>query len=194
MLLSPANLGGKRGQQILNPKSEFALARALRSAGGAPLGDVFAFVSSLYFRGKREYQAAFARPPSGLLGGYVMTAGGGLCGLDELVTWERIARWAAVSIHEQNAHFTAPLIRHASALLEAADSDTHFVLLGSVATNKYVAPLLDVFGERLLYPTQFAGLGDMSRGSLLLSAVRDRRELSYAPISSRTTTARLPSR
>ncbi len=186
MLLSPANLGGKRGQQILNPKSDFGLARALRSAGGASLGDVFEFVSSLYFRGKREYQAAFARPPSGLLSGYVMTAGGGLCALDEAVTLQRIRGWAAVSIHEQNLHFTAPLLRHTSALLEAAADDTRFVLLGSVATNKYVAPLLDVFGERLLYPTRFAGLGDMSRGSLLLSAVRDRRELDYEPVANRT--------
>ena len=186
MLLSPANLGGKRGQQILDPKSDFALARALRSVGGAPLGDVFAFVSSLYFRGKREYQAAFARPPQGVRGGYVMTAGGGLCALDEAVTLERIRGWAAVAIHEQNLHFTAPLTRHASALLEASASDTRFVLLGSVATNKYVAPLLDVFGERLLYPTRFAGLGDMSRGGLLLAAVRDGRELDYEPVVNRT--------
>ena len=190
MLLSPANLGGKRGQQILNPNADFALARALRSASGAPLGDVFGFVSSLYFRGKREYQAAFARPPTGLLGGYVMTAGGGLCALDEAVTLERIRAWAAVAIHEQNLHFTAPLTRHASGLLEVATDDTRFILLGSVATNKYVAPLQDVFGERLLYPTRFAGLGDMSRGSLLLGAVRDGRELDYEPVAHRTRSGR----
>ena len=183
MLISPANLSGRRGQMVLNPKSEFALGRALHSAAGAPLGDVFGFVSGLYFRGKREYARAFARPPAGVLGSFVMTAGGGLCSPDEPVTVARIRGWAAVSIHEQNLHFTAPLIRHASALLEACAVDTQFVLLGSVATKKYVEPLLAVFGERLLYPRDFAGRGDMSRGSLLLSAIRAQRELEYERVA-----------
>ena len=47
---------------------------------------------------------------------------------------------------------------------------TQFVLLGSVATDKYVGPLLDVFGDRLYFPATFAGRGDMSRGGLLLRA------------------------
>jgi len=57
------------------------------------------------------------------------------------------------------------------------------VLLGSVASDKYVAPLLDVFGEALYFPTEFAGMGDMSRGARLLRAVRDGRELAYAPVA-----------
>jgi hypothetical protein len=57
------------------------------------------------------------------------------------------------------------------------------VLLGSVATGKYTEPLLEVFGERLLIPKDFVGLGDMSRGSLLLRAVREDEELTYARLA-----------
>ena len=182
MLLSPAKLGGKRGQTLMNPDAEFPLARALRSPTGAPLGSVFSFVSGLYFRGKAAYAREFGRTQNGLPAALVMTAGGGLCSLDEPVTLERLRGWATVAVHEDNPHFTAPLFRHAAGLLDAHDEATRFVLLGSVASKKYVAPLLEIFGDRLLFPSDFIGLGDMSRGALLLQAVRDERELAYAPV------------
>jgi hypothetical protein len=182
MLLSPARLGGKRGRTLFNPEANFPLARALRSPAGAPLGSVFTFVSGLYFRGKSAYARAFSRANNGLPAALVMTAGGGLCPLDEPVTLERLRGWATVTVHEDNPHFTAPLFRHAAELLDAHDGSTRFVLLGSVASKKYVAPLLEIFGDRLLFPSDFIGLGDMSRGALLLKAVRDQRELDYAPV------------
>jgi hypothetical protein len=43
--------------------------------------------------------------------------------------------------------------------------------------------LLDVVGERLLFPTDFVGRGDMSRGALLLRAAREGRELAYEPVA-----------
>src|SRR6187549_3467381 len=61
-LLSPANCGGVRARMVMSPSAEFALARQLRSEG-VPLGDVFAFVSGLYFRGKLNYARRFAQPP-----------------------------------------------------------------------------------------------------------------------------------
>ena len=66
------------------------------------------------------------------------------------------------------------------------------VLLGSVATGKYVDVLLDALGDRLVFPIEFLGRGDMSRGALLFRAVREARELEYAPVASvvRRTTAR----
>jgi hypothetical protein len=182
--LSPAKLGGRRGA-LLTTSANFELARALRSEQGAPLADVFSFISGLYFRGKVAYAREFGRTASSAPAGYVLTAGGGLCGLDERVTLGRLERWAAVAVNENNAHFTAPLIRTASEALAAHGDSTRFVLLGSVATNKYVVPLLEVLGDRLLYPKDFAGLGDMSRGSLLLRAVRERRELPYEPLQRR---------
>ncbi len=183
MLLSPAKLNGKRGRMLFNPEAEFSVARELRSPDGAPLADVFSFVSGLYFRGKVAYTREFARTNNGLPPAWVISAGGGLCTLDERVTLERLRGWAEVSIHEDNPHFTAPLYRHAAALLEAHEPSTRFVLLGSVASNKYLVPLLEIFGEQLLYPKDFAGRGDMSRGSLMLRAVGERRELEYEPVT-----------
>jgi len=181
-LLSPANLGGKRGGLLLGPSGSSELWRRLRTPSGAPLSDVFSFVSSLYFRGKAAYAKTFGHSAWGGESVRVITAGGGLCSLDTHVTQERLEGWQRVQVSERNPHFTAPLVRHASELLDAADPDARFVLLGSVASRKYVAPLLEVFGPRLLYPARFAGLGDMARGGLLLRAVRDGVELEYAPV------------
>ncbi|HWA72180.1 MAG TPA: hypothetical protein VG937_07600 [Polyangiaceae bacterium] len=167
---------------LLDPKSAFPLAEQLRSPEGAPLGVVFSFVSGLYFRGKAAYAQQFAPGSGGLPRAFVITAGGGLCQLTDRVDERRLRGWATVSIHEDNPHFTAPLVRHASGLLETHGEAARFVLLGSVATGKYVAPLLEVFGERLFFPSEFKGRGDMSRGALLLRAVREQRELEYEPL------------
>lgn len=183
MLLSPARLDGKRGQLLLRAEARFALAEQLRSPSGAPLAAVFSFVSGLYFRGKASYARAFAHTPVGHAA-LVISAGGGLLPLDEPVTHTRLEGWARVAIHEDNPHFTAPLYRHASELLELLGERARFVLLGSLATDKYVAPLLDVFGERLLFPRELLGRGDMSRGALLLRAAQEGRELEYASVAS----------
>jgi hypothetical protein len=182
-LLSPANLGGQRAKVVLNPRAEFELAKELRSAEGARLGDVFSFVSGLYFRGKAAYAEAFGRPPPGLAGGLVISPGEGLRFLHERVTVARLLAWAEVDIDEHNRRFTQPLLEHATALEQAHGGDTRFVLLGSVASDKYVRPLTRVFGERLLFPPDFVGRGDMSRGALLLRAARARDELGYQPVA-----------
>lgn len=174
---------------LLNAGADFGLARALRSPQGAPLEKTFSFVSGLYFRGKAEYARRFGRVTAGRPSALVMTAGGGLCSLDETLTKTRLEAWQRVAVSEQNPHFTAPLQRHACELLDTHDASARFVLLGSIATRKYVAPLLEVFGSRLLYPRRFAGLGDMSRGSLLLRAAADGVELDYEPL-----TAAIPAR
>src|SRR4051812_41724201 len=138
-LLSPANLNGKRGKMLLNPEARFELAKALRGPEGAPLGDVYSFVSGLYFRGKARYAARFAGrdvPP----GAWVITPGGGLCTLAEPVTASRLQGWQQVLVSERNPHFTAPLTRHLCVLADQAGADTRFVLLGSVASKKYVLP------------------------------------------------------
>jgi len=179
-LLSPATLSGKRGKMLLNPQARFTLAQALQSPEGAALGEVYSFVSGLYFRGKAAYAARFA---SGSAGSRIITPGGGLCRLDERVTAERLADWQRVLIGEHNPHFTAPLARHVSELADSVGAETRFVLLGSVASRKYVVPLLEVLGPRLFYPAKFAGLGDMARGALLLRCVREQRELEYTACS-----------
>jgi hypothetical protein len=57
------------------------------------------------------------------------------------------------------------------------------VLLGSIASDKYVDLLLEVFGERLLFPAEFVGRGDMSRGGLMLRCATAGVEMSYLPVA-----------
>jgi hypothetical protein len=181
-LLSPANLSGRRAALILSPRARFDLAHRVQSAEGAPLGEVFSFVSGLYFRGKQSYANAFGRPPTGLEGGLVISPAEGLRSLQEHVTAERLRAWAGIAVDARNPLFTRPLFEHAEQLERAHGSETRFVLLGSVATSKYVRPLVTVFGDHLLFPRQFVGRGDMSRGALMLNAARDDQELAYAPV------------
>jgi hypothetical protein len=182
-LLSPANLSGKRGQLLFDPKARFEIAQRLRSPEGSPLGEVFTFVSGLYFRGKKAYAERFGHAPEPPAA-YVMTAGGGLSALDEPVDLGRLEGWRRVSVSADNPHFTAPLIRKVCEVSDRLADDARFVLLGSVASPKYVVPLLDALGHRLLFPAQLAGMGDMSRGSLLLRCVAEDRELPYVSVYS----------
>lgn len=182
-LLSPARLDGARGRSLLSPDSGGALSQRLRSAEGISLEEAFSFVSSLYFRGKAAYARHFCRAPHGRI--RVVTAGGGLVKLEERVTLARLQGWGRVAVREDNPHFTAPLLRHTAELLDEVPSEARFLLLGSVASNKYVQPLLELLGSRLLYPVAFEGRGDMSRGALLLAALREDRELEYAAVASR---------
>lgn len=53
-LLSPAWLGGRRTEMLLREEAGFDLAVRLRK-GQATIGDVYSFISGLYFRGKLAY-------------------------------------------------------------------------------------------------------------------------------------------
>jgi predicted kinase len=181
-LLSPASTSGERGRLLLNPDAAFPLARALRSPQGAPLGDAFSFLSSLYFRGKLTYARAFGRPPPKLCPAFVITPGEGLRDPAEPLTIARLRRYDEVRIKPNEPRYLAPLLRDAGALAQLAGAGCRFVLLGSVASTRYVEPLLEVFGERLLFPPAFVGRGDMSRGGLLLRCVDGGEELDYAPV------------
>jgi hypothetical protein len=181
-LLSPASSTGARTGVLSNPRAGFDLAVRLR-AGGAPLGEVFSFLSGLYFRGKLTYARAFADPPRGAPGILVITPCDGLVSPDTVVTLETLERYAAVKIDLAEHRYLAPLLGDALRLAESAPPPCAIVLLGSVATDKYGAPLGAVFEERLLFPPSFAGRGDMSRGGLLLRAVDSGEELEYAPVS-----------
>lgn len=189
-LLSPANCGGERAALLMRERARSETARQLRSAAGAPLRDVFTFLSSLYFRGKAAYAVTFARPPAGLPGALAITPGAGLLTLDYAVNVETLAKFASVEVKANNAGFSEPLRRDARALCESVDADCRFVLLGSIATGKYVGPLLDTLGERLLFPAEFVGRGDMSRGALLLRCAREGHELEYVPVTSSRRTGR----
>src|SRR5262245_55702485 len=120
-LLSPANCGGIRARMMLSPNAGFELARQLQSAGGAPLGEVFSFVSGLYFRGKLAYARRFARPPDPtdpvVAGGVlVITTNTGLRAADTPVTVESFRAFALGDIDLRNASYRGPLERSAWAV------------------------------------------------------------------------------
>jgi len=147
-----------------------------------PLGELFTFVSGLYFRGKLAYARAFSAPPLDMDGSFVITAGAGLVSPDAVVTLDRIREIAVNDIDAGDRRYRAPLDRDCHLLEARLGSDCDIVLLGSIATAKYVEPLLQVFSERLLFPAEFVGRGDMSRGGLMLRCVASRQELNYMPV------------
>jgi len=171
----------------MSPNARFALAAELRSRRGAMLGDVFMFVSGLYFRGKLTYAVRFAAPPepgNSIVGCgvHIITPTAGLRSPDTLVTLKAIRAFADGDVHQDNAAYRRPLERSARALLREVGVDCDVVLLGSVASPKYVDVLLGIFGDRLRFPIAFVGRGDMSRGGLLLRQARDGVELDYVSI------------
>jgi hypothetical protein len=175
-LLSPANCGGERAQLLFSTRAAFPLARQLRTADGAPLGDVMSFVSGLYFRGKLAYADAFGIP-------LVITTDAGLRPADTPVTLSMLRASARVDIDAANPRYRRPLEQSARAVASLLKPDDTVTLLGSIASDKYVGVLLDIFGERLTFPIDFVGRGDMSRGGLLLRCVRAGRELDYVPVA-----------
>jgi len=182
-LLSPANLKGARGRRLFQEGSASELGMRLR-AGSATLAEVFSFTSSLYFRGKLAYARAFGASHSGVEGSYVITASRGLMLPDTSVDLAMLKELTAIAeLDPEGDRYRIPLERDASALNERLGDVGEVVLLGSVATPKYVKPLLNIFGARLLFPSAFAGLGNMSRGGLLLRSVRERRELGYISVA-----------
>lgn len=160
------------------------LGQALRSAQGAELGTVFAFLSSLYFRGKLSYATRFAAADLSIPGALVITPGHGLCRPSTRIRAEDLAAIGQIEVDLENPRFVAPFLHDATLLARSLPEPAEVVLLGSIATPKYVDPLLSVLGERLLFPREFVGRGDMSRGGLCLRAVREGNELAYAPVAS----------
>lgn len=185
--MSPANCGGARARLALSPTARFELARRFQEGQGVALGDFFAFVSGLYFRGKLAYARRFAVSPRSASDEpvpaiHVITPNAGLRCPDIMVTADAVRAFAETQVDAGNVAYRRPL--EASALRLAQDiGDSDVVLLGSIASPKYVEVLLAVFGERLRFPVEFVGRGDMSRGGLLLRHVDAGVELEYAPVA-----------
>jgi hypothetical protein len=181
-LLSPASCAGRRAGLLLGGRGSFELAQRLRGGEAVPLGEVFSFLSGLYFRGKLTYARRFASPPAGIAGVHIITTNQGLLSPDEPVTAADLAAFGVVPIDLADARYREPLRASAAALAEALPYHGDVVLLGSIATGKYADLLLDVFGERLRFPAEFVGRGDMSRGGLLLRCAAAGRELDCVPL------------
>jgi hypothetical protein len=183
-LLSPASCGGKRAALLFNDRAEFDIARRVREKPGAPLGDVFSFLSGLYFRGKLTYAREFENPPPERAAGIqVITPTDGLYSPGSLVTLKDLERFATVPIDADESLYREPLERDARKIAERIGPGCQVVLLGSVATGKYVDVLQPIFGERLVFPKEFIGRGDMARGGMLLKSAASGQELTYIPVS-----------
>ena len=181
-LLSPASTHGRRAQLLFRDAAAFPLALELR-AGGSSVGEVFSFLSGLYFRGKLTYARAFAPPPKKVPSVLVITPDRGLVSPDLRITLADLEAFAHSPVDAANERYRLPLERAARGIDETVRGDVEVILLGSIATGKYVDVLLEIFGERLLFPQEFVGRGDMSRGGLLLRCVDTRTELTYIPVA-----------
>lgn len=183
------------------PRASFELALRLRS-GQATLAEVFSFMSGLYFRGKVAYARRFTQPvlpgrqndftpecqnesrgtlrqPSGI---WAIVPGRGLIDIDQIVTLAQVRAMARVPVHLDEPRYVRPLERAARSLARRLTPDTQVVLLGSIATSKYTRILSAAFDARLSYPHEFQGIGDMSRGALMLRRAASGEELTYRPV------------
>jgi len=179
-LLSPAYAGGRRAQMLLNEGADFELARRLRNDEGVSLGEAFTFLSGLYFRGKLAYANVFARPDLSRV--LVITPTRGLVPAATPITLADLREFAEVDIQDDDPRYRKPLARDLRRLVRQLTPRCEIVLLGSVATGKYVNVLLQILRERIQFPAEFVGRGDMSRGGLLLRCAVDRTELDYIPV------------
>jgi hypothetical protein len=167
---------------LFHAEAQFDIAKRMRN-GGATIADIYSFISGLYFRGKVAYVRRFSATADVIEPALVITPGRGLLSLETSLTLSDVAEIATVPVDLAEPRYRAPLERDARSLERAIPSECFVILLGSVATPKYCQPLLDIFGERLLFPSDFVGRGDMSRGGLMLRAADSGVELEYVPVS-----------
>ncbi len=182
-LLSPAYAGGERARMIMSERAQFDLAQRLRGKKGATIAEVFTFLSGLYFRGKIAYANVFARSRPEMSGVLVITPTRGLVDTETFITLEDLREFAEVDIDQDDPRYRKPLERDVRRLAKKLSTRDDVVLLGSIATGKYVDVLLANFRERLRFPGDFVGRGDMSRGGLLLRCAADRQELNYIAVA-----------
>jgi hypothetical protein len=171
---------------LLREGSSIALAVRL-AEGTLPLGEAFSFMSGLYFRGKVAYAKAFGRRVDAGPSAFVITPTRGLQPPDVLVDRDVIEEFAGLDVAHDEPRYRKPLVADARTLAHTLAEDARVVLLGSVATAKYLDVLADAFRSRLYFPSAFIGRGDMSRGGLMLRSADSGQELEYICFASATT-------
>src|SRR5437868_2922061 len=193
-LLSPAYAAGRRAQMILRERAQFELALKMRCKSGATIAEVFTFLSGLYFRGKIAYANAFACTSNGGCGVFVITPTRGLVDAKSTMTLSDLREFAAVDIDEGDPRYRKPLEKTVRRLAKSLPPDCDIVLLGSIATGKYVDVFLKHFKKRLRFPADFVGRGDMSRGGLMLRCAADRQELKYISVAGAVLNGKRPAK
>jgi len=181
-LLSPAKAGGPRYSILTSAQASFELALKFR-AGSATLGEIYSFISGLYFRGKIAYAATFGTVLGRSSNALVIVPGLGLLPPETVFSPEQLRATAEIDVDENNPVHHDALLAAAGSLDRATGHQCSFVLLGSVASAKYTTALLEVLDRRLLFPAEFVGRGDMSRGGIMLRSAASGQELTYLPVS-----------
>jgi hypothetical protein len=179
-ILSPAHAGGKRAQMLFNASAKFELAQRLRTSG-VTLGEAFSFMSPLYFRAKLLYAATFANAPANLPACLIITPCRGLLPPETVVRLDDLWEISDQRVHLENPKYRDPLERDLRKLSAVIGPQARVILLGSIATRKYIPLLLEALGDRVAIPREFISLGNMSRGALLLRCSREKRQLTYIP-------------
>jgi hypothetical protein len=165
---------------LLKPGATWALAADLQ-AGRLTLGEAFTFLSGLYFRGKITYAQTFGRAAAPhATATFIITPTRGLMAPDTIVTAQLLHEFASVDVAADDDRYRVPLERDLRQLAKQVPAGVRIVLLGSIASDKYVTLLVRALGSRLHYPPSFIGRGDMSRGGLLLRSARAQAELDYS--------------
>jgi hypothetical protein len=181
-LLSPADASGRRGQMLLNPKSQFELAQRLRTSG-ITLGEAYSFMSSLYFRGKLSYAATFANQTHDQPSIQIITPTRGLLSPHTTLNLSDLSDLGLERILEKNPRYRDPLERDLRKLSESLGTEGKVIFLGSLGTKRYIPLLKEILGNRILVPRDFLGMGNMKRGAVLLRCVREHRQLSYVTLA-----------
>ena len=162
----------------MRAESKLPLAQRL-AEGTLTLGEAFAFMSGLYFRGKLAYAMRFAPDRA-----YVITPTRGLLPPQTPLTPAIVREFAQVDVCADDHRYRRPLKRSLRDLTRDLAPEATVVLLGSIATGKYVDVLKNALGPRLHFPSDFVGRGDMSRGGLMLRSAAAGVELEYTAFGS----------
>ena len=182
-LLSPASTDGLRAQQLTSPRAGFGAAERYRSPEGVTIEEAFTFMSSLYFRGKIGYARHFAAPPPELALGSRTTASwsslpaSGWCRRACRITPEEMKKLRRTPVDLKSRAYCAPMKKHVEQLRDLAP-DGLGGAPGQRRDRQVRGPAAAGPRDRLLFPRDFAGAGDMKRGGMMLRAVREDRELS----------------
>ena len=173
-LLSPANCRGRRAQQVLSPKATFPVAARLRGEG-VPIGDLFAHMSGLYFRGKITYARKFGRA-------FVITPDQGLVPAETAITSQVLMRFADAEI-DAGIRRTALRSSRRPARWASRPAPMRSSSCSAASPRRNTSRCCARFSApRLVFPATFVGRGDMSRGGLLLRAAAASQELEYIPV------------
>jgi hypothetical protein len=110
---------------------------------------------------------------------------------DRPFTLALLREFAVGDVSLDNPDYRSALERDVIALSTRIGKKAQVVLLGSVASGKYVdCVVADSSAIACAYPISFVGRGDMSRGGLLLRSAASGEELEYGPAHGRRPAAR----